>query len=405
MKIIVQKFGGTSVSSPEKRKFVILKIKKAIDDGYFPVIVVSAMGRKGQYYSTDTLLSLIEAKFKDENKLAADLIACCGEIISATVLCNELYKAGLTAVPLTGGQAGIITNDEFSQAEVIETKMDRVIKILNEGKIPIITGFQGETRERYFTTLGRGGSDTSASIIGVALKAEKIEIYTDVDGIMTADPRIVENAALIKQINYEDVFQFAYQGAKVIHPNAIKIAMISDIPLIIKNTMSDCDGTIISKNVPLHYSKIITGITYVKDRVQIRIDINENKENGYYYNVLELLALNHISIDLINVFPESNIFTIDNDDFEKLSNLLQQFSVKYNYIDKCCKISLIGSKMKGTPGVMARITKVLRKNNISILQTADSHSTIWCLVRYSDAFKAIKLLHDEFQMNKVSENK
>lgn len=400
MKIIIQKFGGTSVSSTEKRKLVVSKIKKAIEEGYNPVVVVSAMGRDGDSYATDTLLSLLDVNFRTDNKLAADLIACCGEIISATVICSELYKVGLNSTPLTGGQAGIITNNEFSNAEVIETKPDAILKVLNEGKVPVITGFQGETREKYFTTLGRGGSDTSASIVGVALNAEKIEIYTDVDGIMTADPRIVDNASLISQINYNDVFQFADQGAKVIHPTAVKIAMLSGIPLIIKNTMNDSEGTIISKNIPSSGNKIITGITHVKDRVQIKINYNDNKDNSYYDSVLELLALNNISIDLINVFPDSNVFTIDKNNLEKLSNLLNQFSIKYNFIDNCCKIALIGSEMRGIPGVMARITKTLKINNVDILQTADSHTTIWCLVKECDVKKAIKSLHNEFQMSK-----
>lgn len=389
------------MSTPEKRARVILKIKDAIDKGYNPVVVVSAMGRKKDPYATDTLLSLLSSEFKASNKLASDMIACCGEIISSVVLSSELYEAQINAVPLSGGQAGVITDDNFTSAEVIETKPDKILKVIDEGKVPVITGFQGATKDGFFTTLGRGGSDTSASIIGVALHAEKIEIYTDVDGIMTADPRIVENASLIRQIDYNDVFQFADQGAKVIHPAAVKIAMMSGIPLIIKNTMNDCEGTVISKNIKALCNKIITGITHVKDRVQIKIELNENLENTYYDNVLEILALNNISIDLINVFPESSVFTIDKDNLEKLSNLLKQFNIKYDCIDNCCKIALIGSEMRGIPGVMARIMKSLKKHNIRVLQTADSHTTIWCLVQESDVNNAIKVLHDEFEMNKI----
>ena len=193
MNIIVQKFGGTSVSTEERRKQVINKIGKAIESGLKPVVVVSAMGRMGEAYATDTLLSLVDNNFKDNNKKAQDLLMCCGEIISSVVLCNDLYKHGITAVPLTGGQAGIITNDVHTDAQAIDVDTHNILKILEEGKVPVVTGFQGVTKDGFFTTLGRGGSDTSACILGVALKAKEIDIYTDVDGIMTADPRMVED--------------------------------------------------------------------------------------------------------------------------------------------------------------------------------------------------------------------
>ncbi|MBE6049002.1 MAG: aspartate kinase, partial [Clostridium sp.] len=218
MKIIVQKFGGTSVSTKERRKNVIKKVKKAMQDGFSPVVVVSAMGRKGEPYATDTLLSLVTDSFKKENKLAADLLMCCGEFISSVVMSNDLEDSGIEAVPLTGGQAGIITDDNFNSASLKDVKNKKILQILSEGKVPVVTGFQGMTEDGFFTTLGRGGSDTSAAILGVALEAEKIEIYTDVDGIMTADPRIVKDASLINVISYDEVFQLADQGAKVIHP-------------------------------------------------------------------------------------------------------------------------------------------------------------------------------------------
>ena len=183
MDIIVQKFGGTSVSTEERRKQVIKKIGKAIESGLKPVVVVSAMGRFGEPYATDSLLSLVDSNFKDNNKSAQDLLMCCGEIISSVVMCNDLYKHGITAVPLTGGQAGIITDDNFTDAKSIKVDTTNIMKVLEAGKVPVITGFQGVTEDGFFTTLGRGGSDTSACILGVALKAKEIDIYTDVDGI------------------------------------------------------------------------------------------------------------------------------------------------------------------------------------------------------------------------------
>lgn len=189
MKIVVQKFGGTSVSTKERRQKVVEKIKNAIDEGFSPVVVVSAMGRSGDSYATDTLLSLVGDKFKNSNKLASDLLMCCGEIISSVVMSNELFDAGIDAVPLTGGQAGIKTDNVFTNAKHLDVDPKQILDFVAKGRVPVVTGFQGMTEDGFFTTLGRGGSDTSAAILGVALEAEQIEIYTDVDGIMTADPR------------------------------------------------------------------------------------------------------------------------------------------------------------------------------------------------------------------------
>ena len=246
MRIIVQKFGGTSVSSEDNRQKVVEKVKRAIKDGYSPVVVVSAMGRKGAPYATDTLLSLVKEDFKNANRLAQDLLMCCGETISSVVMSNDLYEAGVNAVPLTGWQAGVVTDKNFTDAKCLTVNPERVLDIINQGRVPVITGFQGATEDGYLTTLGRGGSDTSASLLGVALNASMIEIYTDVDGIMTADPRIVKDADLIDVISYNEVFQLADQGAKVIHPKAVEIAMEGNIPLLIKNTMNDCRGTLIN---------------------------------------------------------------------------------------------------------------------------------------------------------------
>lgn len=245
MKIVVQKFGGTSVSTKERRTMVVEKVKGAINKGYLPVVVVSAMGRKGEPYATDTLLGLVSEEFKKENKLATDLLMGCGEIISTVVMSDELREAEIEAVPLTGGNAGILTDDNYSSADFIDINPKLILEVLKEGKVPVVAGFQGVDRNGFLTTLGRGGSDTTAAVLGVALKAEEIEIYTDVDGIMTADPRIVGDAELINKISYNEVFQLADQGAKVIHPRAVEIAMKGNVTLVIKNTMSTCIGTMI----------------------------------------------------------------------------------------------------------------------------------------------------------------
>lgn len=402
MKIIVQKFGGTSVSTEENRAKVIEKVKGALKDGYSPVVVVSAMGRKGAPYATDTLLSLVNEDFKNANRLAQDLIMCCGETISSVVMSNDLYNKGINAVPLTGWQAGITTDSNFTDARCMKVNPKRILEIVNQGMVPVITGFQGATEDGYLTTLGRGGSDTSASLLGVALNASMIEIYTDVDGIMTADPRIVKDADLIDVISYNEVFQLADQGAKVIHPKAVEIAMEGNIPLMIKNTMNDCRGTLINNFGDRKNKRIMSGITSQGDRIQVSINRNDNSGNDKYNSILEVLAANKISLDLINIFPDNQIFTINKADKEILETLLKKDNFKYSLIEECSKVAVIGAGMKGTPGVMARIIKSLNENNIEVLQTADSHMTIWCLVHAKDAVSAINILHKAFSVGCIS---
>lgn len=402
MDIIVQKFGGTSVSTEERRKQVIKKISKAIESGLKPVVVVSAMGRAGEPYATDTLLSLVDDNFKENNKAAQDLLMCCGEIISSVVMCNDLYKHGITAVSLTGGQAGIITNSNFTDAQSIKVDTTNIMKIVESGKVPVITGFQGVTENGFFTTLGRGGSDTSACILGVALKAKEIAIYTDVDGIMTADPRVVEDASLINEMTYNEVFQLADHGAKVIHPKAVEIAKRGNVPLIIKNTMSECKGTVIKSNVSEEEKRLISGITHLNNRIQVRVRLSENRDSKSYRSLLKLLAKNHISLDLINIFPEHQMFTIDASEKEKLNEIMNKAGIKYSIIEGCSTIAIVGAGMNGVPGVMASIINTLTSNEIEVLQTTDSNMTIWCLIYTSKVKEAIRLLHKEFNLGNIN---
>lgn len=396
MKIIVQKFGGTSVATKEKRSMVINKVKKAIQLGYSPILVVSAMGRKGDPYATDSLLSLVDGKTLADNKQAADLLMCCGEFISSVVMSNELINEGIDAMPLTGGQAGIITDNTFSDAKTLEVRTKNLLELLEEGKVPVVTGFQGITEDGFFTTLGRGGSDTSASIIGAAVKSERIEIYTDVDGIMTADPRIVQNASVINVLNYDEVFQLADQGAKVIHPRAVEIAKNHNIPLYIKNTMNDSEGTIINSVGDQNSKRLVTSITSSDNRVQVIVKISDNKDNEAYNHILEEIAANNVSLDLINIFPEQQIFTIPYVAMDKVFNIFSKNNIKYSYTENCSNIALVGSGMRGIPGVMAKIYKALNDNNIEVLQTADSHMTIWCLIHTNNLNEAINALHKAF---------
>ena len=360
------------------------------------------MGIAGEPYATDTLLSLVDGNFKENNKAAQDLLMCCGEIISSVVMCNDLYKHGITAVPLTGGQAGIITNSNFTDAQSIKVDTTNIMKIVESGKVPVITGFQGVTENGFFTTLGRGGSDTSACILGVALKAKEIAIYTDVDGIMTADPRVVEDASLINEMTYNEVFQLADHGAKVIHPKAVEIAKRGNVPLVIKNTMSECKGTVIKSNVSEEEKRLISGITHLNNRIQVRVRLSENRDSKSYRSLLKLLAKNHISLDLINIFPEHQMFTIDASEKEKLNEIMNKAGIKYSIIEGCSTIAIVGAGMNGVPGVMASIINTLTSNEIEVLQTTDSNMTIWCLIYTSKVKEAIRLLHKEFNLGNIN---
>jgi aspartate kinase len=398
MRIIVQKFGGTSVADKQRRHASIDKVVAAIEAGYSPVVVVSAIGRKGDPYATDTLLSLINSKASEtameiENR-DIDLLMSCGEIISSVVMAKEFAERGYKTQVLTGGNAGIVTDSNFGNAAITMVNPDKLLKILKKGIIPIVAGFQGVTPEGEFTTLGRGGSDVTGAVIGEALRADCIEIYTDVDGIMTADPRIVPDARLIDTISFNEVFQLADQGAKVIHPRAVEYAMYGNVPLIIKNSLSDAKGTTITSSRE-YTNKIITGITHMSNRSQIIIDF-EGAADIESNDVFNVLAEHDICIELINVFSDKKIFTVDGYDRVKVEEVLRNLKLNYRIIDNCSKIAVIGSRLRFIPGVMAKILKSLRGNNIEVLQTADSHTTVWCLVNGEDTVQAINTLHREF---------
>jgi len=395
MNIIVQKFGGTSVANESSRKKVVKRIIEKVKNGCKVVVVVSAMGRKGDPYSTDSLIGLVEEKNIQKREL--DLLMSCGEIISAAVLSSLISAEGYKNTVLTGYQAGIITDDNFGNADVIEVIPTRIFDALNKEDIVIVSGFQGATKDKEITTLGRGGSDTTALIIGEAIGCDFVEIYTDVEGIMTADPKLVPNAKLIKKICYSEVYQLAEEGAKIIHPKAVEIAKRSNIKVIIKNTCDDSSGTVIeslnTEDENYVTNNIITAITYKKNRAQVSVYIDKDEQ---LKKMLDLIAYKKISIDLINLLPEKKIFTIDEKDIFDIENILESIKFKYNIIKNCSKISIIGHKINGMPGVVARIIGALMNVNVSVLQSSDSHTTIWCLIKGEDTEKALNALHNEF---------
>lgn len=402
MKIVVQKFGGTSMATPEKRKIVISKIKEAkkIYDGV--VVVVSAMGRLGDPYSTDTLLSLIPDNKDALSPRELDFLMACGENISSAILSLELTKCGLNAVALTGGQAGIITDSNFNLASVIEVKPDNILKALEMDKIVVVSGFQGITYDGEITTLGRGGSDTTASVLGVALKAEKIEIFTDVEGIMTADPKIVPNANIISEVTYYEVCEMAHLGAKIIHPKAVEIAMDSHIPLYIRSTFSENLGTLVSDTTKEVFkrknNKVVTALAHIDNVVFVKFFIKNYKENNAILEVFEKIANEKVSLDMIHVSPEEVCFIISQNSTEKVIKILSLYGFEFLVEEGFTKISVIGAGMRGVPGVMAKVIKALNSKGISIYHSSDSHTSISCLVKKDKLKDSLLTLHEEFNL-------
>ncbi|KGP75196.1 aspartate kinase [Desulfosporosinus sp. Tol-M] len=406
MRILVQKFGGTSVATAERRASVVSKVSEAILSGYSPVIVVSAIGRFGDPYATDTFLSMVQEICSNLPKRELDLLMSCGEVISGTILASTLISLGLEAVLFTGGQAGIITDNEFGNARIVRVEPSRILEQLAKGKVVVVTGFQGITEDGQITTLGRGGSDTTASALGVALDAEAIEIYTDVEGIMTADPRIVEDARTIDTVTYNEICQMAYQGAKVIHPRSVEIAMQRNISLRIKSTFSDAPGTLVTNMYPdrgvgtdITSDRIITGIAHTPNVTQLRI-LTEDVQDRHLTDkkIFKAMALADISVDLISVQPEAVLYTVRDEVASQAVKILQNMGFEPRVVPNCAKVSIIGAGIAGVPGVMADLVEALSDAGVTILQSADSHTTIWVLVHKEDMATAVKTLHQKFRL-------
>jgi len=408
LKIVVQKFGGTSVSTPEKREKVIKCVQEALDQGYSVVLVVSAMGRHGDPYATDTLKSLGLDSYPDIALRELDLVMSCGETISAVVMAATLSNNGVASCAMTGIQAGFITDGHYSEAEVVDCQPSRVKDMLREGHVPVVAGFQGADVSGEVNTLGRGGSDTSAVILGAALDAEKVEIFTDVSGIMTADPGLLKEARVIQQITYGEVCQLAYEGARVIHPRAVEVAMRNNVSVVVKNPDDSGSGTLITGESSLRdgsYStrgrRAVTGIAHSTDLVQFVIRF-EKPDPSQELEVFQSIGEAGVNIDLITVFPEMNAFIVKKEHSYKVENILHSLGVSYHMETDCAKVSVVGVGMHSMPGVMARVVKALNEQNVEILQSGDSNITISLLMKQKDLALAVKTLHDNFHLSEQS---
>jgi aspartate kinase len=405
MKIIVQKFGGTSVRDDDSRLLAANHVKKAVEDGYKVIVVVSAMGRKGEPYATDTLLGLINQK--QLPKREQDLLVSCGEVISSVVFSDLLQSLGLRSIAFTGAQAGFRTNEDFANAKIIDMKCEAVKKQLETSDIVVVAGFQGQTLTGELTTLGRGGSDTSATALGAALQAEWVDIFTDVEGVMTADPRIVNDARALDTMSYEEICNMAYQGAKVIHPRAVEVAMQAKIPIRIRSTYSRGEGTLVTAKIAKPQTevkdRVITGIANLANVAQIKVFAQEG-EYKLQEKVFKAMAAANISVDFININLRGVCYTVMEDVADKAIEVLHQLGYEPEVMRNCAKVSAVGAGMTGVPGVTAKIVSALSQQNIQILQSADSHTTIWVLVKEQDMVKAVNALHHMFQLEQVGKH-
>lgn len=407
MRIVVQKFGGTSLASPEARARVCSIIAAARKQGFRPVVVVSAIGRENDPYATDTLINLLKQVNPCPSPRELDLLLSCGELISGVLLSSQLAAMDIPSCYLSGERAGIITDGNYSNAHILYINPGRLLDLLAQDCVPVVAGFQGVSEDGELTTLGRGGSDTTAAGLGVALKAEVVDIFTDVEGVMTADPRIVENARLLDAITYNEICQLAREGAKVIHPRAVEIAMQAGIPLRVRSTFADSEGTLVANqlrgsgdNIQIIRDNLITGITYTSKLAQLKISKDKPEGDGFELSVFQAMARAGISVDFINVQPDRITFTVLAESGDMAVKILNDIDIFPALEFNCAKVAVVGAAMTGIPGVMARVVEALSHEHIPILQSGDSYTNIWCLVKRKHMERAVKALHDKFELGK-----
>jgi len=402
MKTIILKFGGTSVRNELGRTAATNHVKAAMAAGYKVVVVVSAMGRAGEPYATDTLLSLIGGHHACVSSREKDLLISCGEVISSVVFSNTLIESGIRATSFTGGQAGIRTTSEFGNAKIHEMKVARLLDELRQVDVVVVAGFQGVNAHYDVTTIGRGGSDTTAAALGAALGSEYVDIFTDVEGVMTADPRITKLAQLIDVVSYNEISQLAYQGAKVVHPRAVELAREAAVPLRIRSTYSETLGTLITSSARAKKldvrERLITGIAHLSGISQIKVTPRDDDPFGMQSEVFHAMASAGISVDFINIYPNGLQYTVSRADSERAVEILRARKFEVTCVADCAKISIVGGSISGVPGVTAKIVTPLAARGIQILQSADSYTIIWVLVKEIYLREAVDALHEEFQL-------
>ncbi len=404
-KVIVQKFGGTSVADTEKIKNVAKTVIKEKNNGNDVVVVVSAMG-----HTTDYLVKMAKDLSPNPSGREMDMLLSTGEGVSIALLAMAIQAQGYEAVSFNAMQIGIMTENVHSKARIVDIKTDKLKKNLQEGKIIVVAGFQGVTEDGEITTLGRGGSDTSAVALAAALNADRCDIYTDVEGVYTTDPRIVPKATRLNEISYEEMLELAHAGANVLHPRSVETAKQFNVPLRVRSSFkTDNLGTLILGVDKMEIYKPVTGVA--ADLSQARIVVCDVPDvPGQAAKLFGNLAKEHISVDMIiqsyarKVSNTNDIaFTIDSADLDKTIATLNSMKKDLNcgdiqVNDNIAKVSIVGAGMIDRPGIASAMFETMAELGVNIKMISTSEIKISCLVDKDDAHKALKALHKVFEL-------
>ena len=405
MSLVIQKYGGSSVADAEKIKGVARHIGRARDAGMEVVAVVSAMGD-----TTDELISLASSVSGDPDPRELDLLMSTGELVSSTLLAMAMRALGYNAISLSGLQAGIWTDTTYGQARIARVDTGRVQKELEENKVVIVAGFQGATQDMDITTLGRGGSDTTAVALAAALGAQRCEVYTDVEGIYTADPRVVPVARKLKEISYEEMLELASYGAKM-HPRSIELGSVYNVPIYVASSFSDSPGTLIHSGATSNMEDRVkvTGIVYDLNVAKITLRGVPDRP-GIAAALFEPLAQVGISVDTIvqNTSVEDLTdlsFTVARTDLrrgvEVVEPVVKVFGAKaLSTDDTLGKVSIVGAGMQNSPGYASRMFRSLADDKINIDMITTSEIRITCIVAEDRVMDAVRTLHRAFQLEK-----
>lgn len=405
MAMLVQKYGGTSVGDAEKISNVAKRIAAAQAAGNQIAVVVSAMGK-----TTDELIALAQSVTRAPEPREMDLLLSTGELVSSTLMAMALRELGVPSISMGGAQAGIQTDTVHGSASIVHLDPARVRRELDAGKVVIVAGFQGITDDMDITTLGRGGSDTTAVALAAALKAERCEVYTDVDGIYTADPRVVPKARKVAEIGYEEMLELATYGAKM-HPRSIELAAWYKVPVLVASSTQDIPGTLIHDlddgGSAMEVSNKVSGVTYERNVARITMRAVPDLP-GVVANVFEPLTDANISVDTIvqNASAERLTdvsFTVERGDVERALEVSKQVAAKIGAADIVANdhlgnVSIVGTGMQNAPGYASRMFRALSDAAINIEMITTSQIRITCIVDEAQVNDAVRVLHEAFEL-------
>lgn len=400
MGLIVQKYGGTSVANAERVKAVAERVIKTKNEGNDVVVVVSAPAGM-----TDDLIGRAKAITDAPRSREMDMLLGTGEQVSIALLAMAIHELGEEAISYTAGQVGIKTTEHHTKAKITSISTDKIKHKLETNHIVIVAGFQGINASNDITTLGRGGSDTTGVALGVALNADSVEIYTDVDGIYTADPRIVKNPKKLAEISFDEMLELASSGAKVLHSRSVELAYKNNIPIHLRSSFTDELGTIVKKEGDKMENTIIRGVSHSNKESKITIEgVPDNP--GIAAHIFKELAENNINIDIViqgggNDNLNSISFTVKQDDFvvaknitEKLAKELGAKEVVTN--ENIAMVSVVGVGIKSNPGIAAKVFEALSEANVNIDMISSSEIKISCIVNIDNLETAVNALHKRF---------